>query len=391
MTLRVLVWATTFGADLWSFTKWMDARDDVDVRVVMGGAAAYRRQAVARLFPLRAPVRERRPWHHLLGWPGFAPDLTLLDNWVPKRAVSPRGMVLWHGFGWKGPNDRAEMQPLYDALARAWDDPCRPSAKLRWCCFGPSDLRHRTEVAGLAPDNCRSIGAASHDDLRVPLERGRVADAYPFDVVSRKTVLLAPTWHYGEVFAHWGTDAELLARLLDRIEALGANAILRLHDRYRFAPAYVERIETIARAHRNVLVKFKDTDPDNFVDLQVADVLVTNFSSIANLFYATGRPTIHVYPVRHEDEAFVWRTMKDGKLHSETVESARYVWKFPPEHNGGLLARSFDEVMQQLERALAEPDCCRERSEAFVREHMLGADGQACARAFAVARELCGR
>lgn len=392
--MKVLVWATTFGADLWSLARRLDARDDVELRIVLDDPDRFRRQAVARLFPLRAPLIRRgrlRTYAGPLAVPGFRPDVVVLDNWVPKVSPARRGFVLWHGFGWKGPNDREEFAPLHRQLARAFGDPLRPNPNFRWHCFGPSDFEHRTQVSGFAPENCRLVGAVSHDDLRTPLDRSLVRDAYPFDVVKRRTVLIAPTWHYGEVFAHWGSDAAIFDRLLERIAHHGANAIVRFHDRHRYDPNYLRTLEDLARRHGNTILKFKDRDPDNFVDLQVADVLVTNFSSIANLYYATLRPTIHVYPVRSADEAFTWRIRRRGGVETRQVASVRYVWKFPPEQNGGLLVHDPDEMIAALDRAFEDPQCCRERARAFLDAHMLGADGHAAERAFAVLRELvCG-
>jgi CDP-glycerol glycerophosphotransferase (TagB/SpsB family) len=139
------------------------------------------------------------------------------------------------------------------------------------------------------------------------------------------------------------------------------------------------------------VLKFKDEAPDNYVDLQVADVLVTNFSSIANLFYATRRPTVHVYPVASADEAFMWRTRTKKGTVERKIDSVRYIWKFPPEQNGGLLAHDFDQMLAQIEQGLADPDCCREVCEAFLAEHMLGADGGNCARIHEALCELVGR
>jgi hypothetical protein len=68
-----------------------------------------------------------------------------------------------------------------------------------------------------------------------------------------------------------------------------------------------------------------------------------------------------------------------GVLKSE-VESARHIWKLPPEEHGGLLAHDFDQLLAQVERALAEPDCCRDAAQAFLDEHMLGGDGRNCER-----------
>ena len=123
------------------------------------------------------------------------------------------------------------------------------------------------------PANTRQIGAVSHDDLRVPLDRSLAQPFYPFDVVGRQTVLLAPTWHYGEVFAHWGRDADLFERLLSHLQQRNVNVILRLHDSFRFDKPYRRFLDGLAARYPNVLLKFKDHHPDNFLDLQVADVL----------------------------------------------------------------------------------------------------------------------
>ena len=387
--MKVLVWASTFGADLWSFTRFLAQKPEVEVRVVMDDPARFRRQGVAALFPLDGvELVRRRFWHHATGAPGFRPDVTVMDNTTPFFRTSPKAFMLWHGFGWKGPDSEEDLWWLHRSLRRTWGDARRPNDDFRWQCFGPWDRKHRTEVSGLHPHNTRLIGAASHDDLRTPLDRARAQPYYPFDVASKQTVLLAPTWHYGEVFAHWGTDADLMTRLVRRITERGANVILRLHDSFRFAKDYRAFLENLARRHEGVMLKFKDRHPDNYLDLQVADVLVTNYSSIANLFYATGRPTVHVYPVKDADEAFMARRYTLAGVWEKEVENARFIWKLPPEEHGGMLARSFDQLVEQVERGLDDPGCCRDEAQAFLDEHMLGADGHACERAWAVLQEL---
>lgn len=378
--MRILVWATTFGADLWSLVRHLDARDDVRVRVIMERPERFLKEGVAELFPLRSPVRPRRAWSALVGEPGFRPDVVVMDNRIPVRPLAPSGLMLWHGYGWKGPQDRREMAVAHSQIGRHWGAPSRPTSRFRWQCFGPIEVEHRTRVSGFHPEVCAVLGAASHDDLRVPLERARAQPYYPFDVVRRRTVLIAPTWHYGEVFAHWGTDAEIFERLLLHLDRRGCNVILRLHDSYRFDSAYRRFLDGVAQRHRHVLLKYKDRNPDNFLDLQVSDLLITNYSSIATLYYATGRPTVHVYPVRSADEAFMLRRYTVAGVRETEVPSARFVWKRPPEDHGGLMARSPDEMIEAVDRALDEPACCSEVAQDFLDRHMLGADGRACAR-----------
>ncbi len=326
--------------------------------------------------------------HNVVGLPGFRPDVTILDNRVPLRASSPNGFVLWHGYGWKGPNDREEFKVLHGQLRNAWGDPLEPNPNFRWQTFGPIDFEHRTKVSGFDPANCRQLGAASHDDLREPFDRARAREYYPFDIVGRPTVLFAPTWHYGEVFAHWGRDADLFDRLLTRIGARGANVILRLHDSFRFTGAYRRYLDGLPGRFDNVMVKYKDRSPDNFLDIQVSDALITNYSSIANLFYATGRPTLHVYPVSDADETFMWRTYTVLGVREKEVASARFVWKQPPEEHGGLMARTFDELLEGVDQALDDPTCCRAVAEDFLARHMLGADGHNRERIWSALQEL---
>jgi hypothetical protein len=386
--VKILIWPTTFGADLWSLTKYLSQRTDVRLKVVMDEPEKHYREGVAELFPLQAEIIRRRPHNHILGAVGFRPDVTIIDNRVPLRATSQAGFVLWHGFGWKGPNDVQELSYLHATLKRAWGSGMKPNPRLRWQCFGPWDFEHRTTVSGFHPENCRIIGAASHDDLRIPLDKKRAAHLYPFDIINRKTVLFAPTWHYGEVFAHWGQDADLFEKLTQRLSARDVNVILRLHDSFRFDRGYRVFLEGLATRHDNLMLKFKDKSPDNYIDMQVSDALITNFSSIANLYYATRRPTVHIYPVADADEAFLWRRYSPIGLTKTEVSSARFIWKLPPEDNGGLLARNFTELLELTDQALDDPRCCTEAASSFLERHMLSADGKSCERAFDVISEL---
>lgn len=386
--MKILIWATTFGADLWSLTKYLESQRGVTLKIVIKHPSVFLREPIAELFPLRSEIIKRRRYQDLIGVPFFKPDVTILDNHVPLRPRSSKGFVLWHGFGWKGPNDIPEFWLLHSSLKRSWGDTMKPNPNFRWQCFGPWDLKHRTEVSGFHPENCRIIGSCTHDDIREPISRERLAPYYPFDVVGRKTVLIAPTWHYGGVFSHWGNEETLFAKLLGEIERYNANVILRLHDSFRFPRAYLKFVEKLRRKHPNLLVKFKDKSPDNYLDLQVADVLVSNFSSIANLYYATKRPAIHIYPVKSADEEFLWRRYTPLGVVGKKIESVRYIWKLPPEDNGGLLARNFDELISQVGQALEDPNCGKEAAERFLTEHMLGADGKCCDRAYEALVEL---
>lgn len=388
--MNILVWATTFGADLWSFVKYLSKREDVRLKIVMDDPETFMKQGVAKLFPLDVELVRRRPFHYLLGVPFFNADVTILDNRLPLRRTSPKAFMMWHGFGWKGPNDEREFWWLHRSLQRLWGDVRVPNPDFRWLCYGPWDMEHRSEISRIHEANCRILGAASHDDLRTPIDRQLAQPFYPFDITDRRTVLIAPTWHYGAFLSHWGNDEELTERLIRRIADHDANVILRLHDSYRFDRAYRDFLSRLSNRYPGVMLKFKDKAPDNYLDMQIADVLVSNFSSIANLFYATGRPSVHVYPVADADEQHSWRQYTITGVRKKTVERARYMWKLPLEDNGGLLSRSFEELLMHVDRSLEDPTCCREKSRDFLERHMLGADGRSCERIWDALSSLVG-
>jgi len=56
--------------------------------------------------------------------------------------------------------------------------------------------------------------------------------------------------------------------------------------------------------------------------------------------------------------------------------------------NGGLLARNFDQLIEQVQLALTDPDCCHQQVDQFLDEHMLGADGKNCERIWDALVEL---
>lgn len=386
--MKVLIYATTFGADLWAFTHFLDQKSDVEIRVLLNDPELFKSQGIAELYPLDAELIERKWYHSLFGLRGFEPDVTIMDNDVPLFAPSPKGMVLWHGFGWKGPNDEQEFRWLHLSLKNCWGSAKSPNPDFLWQCFGPWDFEHRTGVSGFAPENCRILGSASHDYLRQSFDVEEAQQYYPFDVANKPTILIAPTWHYGEVFSHWGSDYDIFPRLIKQIKGHGANIILRLHDSYRFDKEYRTFLDSLAKRYDNVYLKYKDKNPDNFLDLQVSDLLITNYSSIANLFYATGKPTIHVYPVKDADEELMLRSQTLAGIYERKVESARFIWKLPPEEHGGLLANNLRELQDQIDHALDNPDCCESKAEQFLDRYMLGADGKNCERIWAALQEL---
>ncbi|MDI6400566.1 CDP-glycerol glycerophosphotransferase family protein [Balneolaceae bacterium ANBcel3] len=386
--MKILVYATSLGADLLSMVRFLEARQNVEIKILVNNPELIMKEPMLRIWPLKSELISRTFLRSFIGVRGFKPDITIMDNHLPYRKTSPKALILWHGFGWKGPNDVEEFKWLHKQIKSNWGDAMQPNPHFVWQCFGPWDFEHRTQVSGFHPDNCRVLGAASHDELIHPFDKSLAAEYYPFDIQSRKNVLIAPTWHYGEVFSHWGGDRKVLTNMIQQLGEKDANIILRLHDSFRFEKSYVKWLKSLEKEHPNLLLKFKDVYPDNYLDIKVSDLLITNFSSIANLFYATGKPAIHVYPVTSADEAFLWRKQTLIGQRMKEIPSARYIWKLPPEENGGWMAKNEKELLDMTNIALNDETCCANESRSFLDKHMLGADGKNRERIWKVMQEM---
>jgi hypothetical protein len=204
-----------------------------------------------------------------------------------------------------------------------------------------------------------------------------VQDAYTIDL-ARPTLLLALTWHHGGAFGHWGDEAELLCRLFAHIEKRGANLLVRLHDRHRYEPAYLELLAHVSRGRPHVQLKFKSDAPDSFVDLLISHTMLSNYSSMLNAFYYTGRPTVHIDPGTRGPGYY--RRWSWGKLRKRRVDDTACLWKLDPGEVGGLRAQSLPDLLAAIDQALADPHCCTERARLFCDRYITGVDGHTCER-----------
>lgn len=378
---RICFWSTSFQADNQALACHLAAQPGYEVVVAMDRSEAYRREPVERLLPFRGRLLDRNARSTRRELEAFAADLVVVDNHLPSYRVAPRLIVVWHGFGWRVD----DLSTMRRELRSHVGDVTRDNPNFRWLAFGDWDRQYRVAHSRLAPENVRSLGSAYSDLLRPesPIRRAFVradfARDYAFDV-SRKIVTLGLTWHHGGALGHWGDDDVLSERLVGVIGELGANVLIRMHDRHRYEPEYVERMEALARRHAHVLLKFKSDSPDSLVDMLLTDVLVSNYSSLLNPFYHTKQPSIHVDPSDAPGGEHYYRVLKRGRVRAIRTSDPASHWKLPPDQIGGLRARSFTELCEQIERALADPGCCERAATDFCERYLVPADGEACER-----------
>jgi hypothetical protein len=379
--MKVCFWSTTFQADNQALAYHLAERPGVEVVVALDQPERYAAEAIHAVVPFAGRMLERGAKQTRKELERFGADVVIVDNHLPPFRVAERLLVMWHGFGWRV-DDLSQMRRELKALV---GDVTQPNERFRWQAFGDWDRRYRIEHSGISEGNVIALGSAYSDWLRPegPLQHGfdraRVQSHYTIDL-ARPTVLLALTWHHGGSLNHWGSEAELLDGLLRRIEQRGANALVRMHDRHRYEPQYVTLWEQLVQGRPGVQLKWKSSSPDSLVDLLVSDAMISNYSSILNGFYHTRRPSLHIDPADARAGETHYRRWRSGKLQRVRVDDPASLWKLPPSEVGGLRARSFDELLACVDRALAEPDCCAELARAFCERYVTVPDGSTCER-----------
>lgn len=378
--MKILFWATHLNGEILNYLRYEQARGKHDLLLAYDRWDRFQREACQALWPLNVRVTGRRSWRDHLEIQRFGADVVVVDNHLPPLPVARKMFVIWHGYGWKGPQDRAEFATFFRQSERLVGPIDTPNPRFLWKAYGPLDESQRIERMELPPANIRQLGMAAADDFFVrTLDRAAVQPFYTVDV-RRPTLLFAPTWHYDEVFHHWGGDELMLDRLGEFVDSRGINLVLRMHDRKRYAPETLARVDAWAARHPGVMLKYHDEWEDNTVDLMLADVLLTNFSSIANPYYASGKPSVHIYPLSPEVEEVQWRRLQTGGVDARQKIRTRDLWKLDLSENGGDLARTPGEMFAQLDAALANPDIHRERARRFLDAYIDRCDGHTCER-----------
>jgi hypothetical protein len=380
---KVCFWATSFQADNQALAHHLAELPAFEVLVALDRPEDYQREPVNQLLPIKGRLLDRQARATRQELRRLDPDILVVDNHLPDSPIAPKCLVLWHGFGWR----IDDLSSMRKQLGRLFGDVTRPNPAFRWSAFGDWDRRYRVRHSRLAAENVLAMGAP-YSDLLLPESPIRrrfrpetVQQSYSVDIVHRKTVTLGLTWHHGGPLGHWGDDEALLTELVRWIGHLGANVLLRMHDRHRYERRDVRRVEALARRHQHVQVKFKSDHPDSLVDLLLTNVLVSNYSSLLNAFYYTRRPSVHIDPIDAAAGEYVHRSLRGGKLRTTVVrDDPTQQWKLSPNEIGGLRARSFPELLAAVEQALADEHCCDQQAADFCRHYVEKADGQTCRR-----------
>lgn len=267
-----------------------------------------------------------------------------LHTLLPLRFLSSlRFFDVWHGIPFKGFDaEDFRVQQRYDET---------------WVA-SPLLQRMYVERFGFRPERVAVTGYARTDrlvrrDEDVAALRGRVG-APP----DGPLVLFAPTWAqdsaHRSIYPFGCSEDEFLGALSSMAGHCGATILLRVH---------LNSNAVSRRSHPNIIAVPYSQYPDTEGILQMADVLVCDWSSIAFDFLLLDRPTVFL----------------------DVPAPFRKGFSLGPEYRFGAVEGDLPGLLRQLERCLRAPADYwaqqRSRHDA-VREQIYGefADGNAAAR-----------
>jgi CDP-glycerol glycerophosphotransferase (TagB/SpsB family) len=222
--------------------------------------------------------------HGLAGIPYFL----RADVWVLSHAgrgnipFVPHGdykkVQLWHGVGYKG--HKRERSRAYYMEYDAW---CTSSAWTR--------QRHM-HLWDAPPERLYKTGYARLDRLQrfLQMDRRHVLEelGLPRDAT---VVLYAPT--YGGGIWPWKDAYCGFERLCTFCHDRGLHLVTRFHC-YTHGSIDRRRLNRILDMYPNVAMLDMAREPDTEKLLAVADILVTDWSSIASDYLVTGRPIVYI-------------------------------------------------------------------------------------------------
>ena len=355
--MKVLFWVTSMNGEILALLRHMLQSGRHEILVAHDTWQRFSKEAHQHLIPIHPPrvVRRTSAWD-LAEIQRFKADVAVVDNVLPKVPVSKAVFVIWHGFAGKWML-RREIDTYARKLLRLVGRIDHRNPRFVWKAYGPVD-HERMALLGINPANIARLGMAAADDIRLAVKHISRDSAQPFYSIdlSRKVILLAPTWHYGGVFSHWTEERKGFERFITFARDMDASVLVRMHDRRRYPADFLDKLHALVSRYGNVQLKFKDEGEDNLVDMAVSDVMITNYSSIGVLYHVTGRPAVHIYPFSDDGQWVTWRRFDGQKARILGRARREDLFIVPLEKAGGPVVRDMDSLLYTLEDSLRHPE-----------------------------------
>lgn len=256
---------------------------------------------------------------------------------------------LWHGVGGKGTNHKGD----YEALD-AW---CVPSEYIK---------KRHMNLWNAPPEKLYETGYARMDFLYNYLKRPNGELLKEIGIKNaRKIILYAPTFDVG--LWPWANEYEEFERLCTFCKKNDLILILRLHP---FAKVKRRKLKKILKKYEHVYWLDMSTEPDTMKVLAIADILVTDWSSIYADYFLTKRPIIYL------------------EVNKEYFTKIRGKPKLPPEYRAGEIVHDNDKFYDALKTVLKEGNRHKEQQEKLLKIIHGNVDGKASERVIKVIENL---
>lgn len=388
--MKICIWTTSLQADTLALAIALDRDPEVELLVVAASLDAYRNEPIARFCPLGCRMLDRGCDDHESAVRAFKADVFFADNHMPKYLAGDKMVFFWHGVPLKI-RPRRDIRSFHKNSKRLVGTTTQPNPRFLAQCYHQMDYRHRIEHWNIDESNCRIWGSAYSDLLlNPPYQRRDLADYYGLDTDGRKNILLSLTWNFGaRAFGVLGDDDAIYRELLETAAAHDANLIFSLHDKYRYQPELIEKIEYYARRYPHSYIKYKNEHADNLADLVVADVMICNFSSFIVFHYFMGKPSIHIQPVDMHKWFVGLPTMRHGGVQSVLRRNNERLWLYRFDDCGGSLPQNQQQLIADINRGLEDSSYCAERAREFIADKVYRPDGATCARIIGDIKSWC--
>ena len=379
--MKICIWTTSLQADTLALAIALDRDPEVELLVVAANLASYRDEPIARSCPLSCRLLDRNHDDHEAAVRDFDADVFFADNHIPKYPVGKKMVYFWHGVPQKIRPPR-DIKSFHKNSRRLVGSTKKPNPLFLAQCYNQLDYRHRINHWKVDQSNCRIWGSAYSDLLLNPLyRREQLVDYFGLDLVGRKNILLSLTWNFGvHAFGVLGDDDAIYTELLETAARHDANLIFSLHDKFRYQPELIDRIEAYAGRYPHSFIKYKNEHADNLADLVVSDVMICNFSSFIVFHYFMNKPSIHIQPVDMKKWFVDLPTMRHGEVQSVLRRNNDSLWIYPFDDCGGSLPKDQRELISDLDRSLEDSSYRTERARRFIENMIYRPDGDTCAR-----------
>ena len=257
---------------------------------------------------------------------------------------------LWHAVGTKGLPHTKKTFDGYDA----------------WCVSSDYSKNKYIELWDAPSEKLCVTGFAEMDTLarHLKTERNILLDEIGIQQ-NKKIILYAPTYDIG--LWPWKNAYEEFEKLCKFCKEKDLILILRLHP---YAKICKKSIESIIKNYGNVYWRNMKEEQDTMKLLAIADILITDWSSLYTNYYLAKRPIIFLDA---EKEYF---TKKRGGL------------EIPPEFRAGEIVQNNDEFYSALKTVLEKGNRFKEEQEKLLEIIHGNVDEEASERVTEVIKKL---